>query len=214
MSNNHLSDSVSDRRRSSAGVDHLIELLEMRPRMAAAERKAFELTQHLEEFAQKHDRSYRKLLETAVHLVDELVRLTAESNVALQPSDSSPPSPAPVVAKSEKRSFWRKKLNKEPARPEAPAGQSTSAAQDWLAAFNRLSAAAINHLAAFDVVRVPLLGQDLRELKYENQLVKNWVAVKSRSQEQAFVVREEMRGLWVGKRDGQLIAVQRGEVGV
>jgi hypothetical protein len=59
---------------------------------------------------------------------------------------------------------------------------------------------------------VPLLGKELKDLSFEGQSVKAWVSVKNKPRGNNLVVTEEIRGLWVAKRGGQLVPVQRGEV--
>jgi hypothetical protein len=174
------------------------ELLSLRGRLESLERQAFEYEVRQEESQRAAHRRWLKTLQTAVAIVDELRRLVDDTRRNLP---TASPRPAPAA--------WRLRFRRKPA-PEKPADDL---ANTWLEAIARHSAAAIQRLYDHDVFNIELLGEDLRELEFEGHDVQRWVGVKNRpTTEGKLVVRKEIQGLWVGRIEGQLVPIQRGEV--
>lgn len=179
--------------------EHLEQLIGLRDFLANLHKKNHDLRIEQEEVQQAARKQTLKITQTAVSAVDELRRLLADARRNLLQSEA---------AEQPETGLWGRLLGRGKSRP------GTSAASDWLGAIQRHLRSTIQQLERHEIYHVPLVGNDLRELSFQGQALKQWVAVKNRPRGDKLVVVKEYQGLWVGKIDDKIIPLQRGEVEV
>lgn len=179
---------------------HLEELASFRGRLERLEREVYQRDNELGELKQSSRKLLWKVFESAVEIVDGLRLLVNDADQRMASSTEHA---------KERRSigywtFWN--WHRRFASPE-------DAGRDWLTAIKRHAGAAIQLLERFEIYHVPLIEKDLRTLEFEGTPVIRWISVKNKFDDETnLYVKTEIRGLWVGRLDGQVHPVQRGQV--
>ena len=190
--------------RPMSGADlanQFTELCLLRPTITRLMRQEFELRRDLENELKESQRSALKQLQALVAVVDEFRLMQIEIAQHLKASgDKQPEASAGGLLKG---MFGRAKKATDGVEAE------------WLGALLRLWKSARGDLEGVGIHHVPLLGHDLREVRFEDQPIKQFVAVKNTPPAGGqLVVNKEIRGLWVIHKKDQLTVLQRGEVTV
>ncbi len=186
--------------------DHLDDLLRMCEMYTSCKRELHELEMEAEASQQKHQRKARGVADTAVAIVDELRLLVRDARAGLERAATNEVS-------AEQPSNWLKRTISW-GKPDSPVARpdGADAWQDWLTAFERSVRSAIDRLDQIGMHHVPLIGQDVRVLKYNGRSMKRWISVKNPPSGEKLLVVKEMSGLWVENQGGDVALVQRGEV--
>jgi hypothetical protein len=212
---------------SADALLHLEELLGLRDWLARLQRDLHRTQSVAEQADQAARTRLMKLAVTAVAIVDELRQLVAEARRVVRPAaELLPRAPLVTPLASDfpavpRGGLWARLFGRRgPGEVSGPTaaicatGAPTPLADDWLIAIERHVASAVQQLETREVYYIALHGQDLREIEFEGQSLKPWVAIKNRPTSERLLVIEELRGLWVGRLEGRVVPIQRGEVRV